>query len=72
MKIPWSFFRSGNDPGGHAMNAWLQTCNGTGEKSSFFRKEATMPNIIPDIVYCLMILAFFGVAWLMVRACDRL
>jgi len=31
-----------------------------------------MPDIIPDIAYCLVIVTFFGVAWLMVRACDRL
>jgi hypothetical protein len=31
-----------------------------------------MPLVVPDIVYCLVIVAFFGVAWLMVRACDRL
>jgi hypothetical protein len=31
-----------------------------------------MPNIIPDIVYCLVLIAFFGIAWLMVRACEKL
>jgi len=25
-----------------------------------------------DIAYCLLIVAFFAVAWMMVRACERL
>jgi len=27
---------------------------------------------MPDIIYGFLIVAFFGVAWLMVRACERL
>jgi hypothetical protein len=31
-----------------------------------------MPNIVPDIIYCVVLIAFFAVAWLMVRACEKL
>jgi len=27
---------------------------------------------MPDIAYSLLIVAFFAVAWMMVRACERL
>jgi len=27
---------------------------------------------MPDVAYCLLIVAFFAVAWMFVRACDRL
>jgi len=27
---------------------------------------------MPDVIYSILIVAFFGLAWLMVRACERL
>ena len=66
---------SGHARDGHgkrAPNAWPQHCAAPATKSFWYLPMERQRLTMLDIAYCLLIVAFFAVAWMMVRACERL